>query len=125
MEERVRVVRSGGLETGPLTSGMARNQAFVSDNLWVGNVRTSPGAVSGWHHHGDHTTYGYVVSGKARFEFGPGGAESLDVGAGDFFMVPPMTVHRESNPGPEESAAVLVRIGAGPTVVNVDEPDTE
>lgn len=125
MGETIRVVPSGGLEAGPPTSGMVRSQAFASDNLWVGRVRTSPGMVSGWHHHGEHTTYGYVVSGKARFEFGPGGAESADVGAGDFFIVPPMTVHRESNPGAEESAAVLIRIGAGPTVVNVDEPDTE
>jgi uncharacterized RmlC-like cupin family protein len=125
MGETIRVVPNGALETGPLTSGMARGQAFVSDNLWVGNVHTSPGAISGWHHHGEHTTYGYVVSGKARFEFGPRGAESADVGAGDFFMVPPKTVHRESNPASEESAAVLVRIGAGPTVINVEGPDAE
>ena len=38
---------------GPATPGMVREQAFVSDDRWVGVVRTEPGVRSGWHHHGE------------------------------------------------------------------------
>jgi mannose-6-phosphate isomerase-like protein (cupin superfamily) len=43
--------------------------------------------------------------------------------AGDFFVVPPHTVHREGNPGSEEQVLVRVRVGSGPTVINVERPD--
>jgi mannose-6-phosphate isomerase-like protein (cupin superfamily) len=43
--------------------------------------------------------------------------------AGDFFVVPPHTVHREGNPGSEEQVLVGVRVGSGPTVINVEHPD--
>jgi mannose-6-phosphate isomerase-like protein (cupin superfamily) len=64
-----------------------------------------------------------VVSGELQFEFGPNGAESVVAHAGDFFIVPPHTVHREGNPGSEEQVLVGVRVGTGPTVINVDGPE--
>ncbi len=123
MEEGIQVVRRGTLNAGPPTAGMVRSEALVGENLWVGEVRTEPQAVSGWHHHGEHTTYGYVISGKIRFEFGPGGRQGIEVDPGDFFRVPPHTVHREGNPGSEEQVLVVVRIGSGQTVINVDHPE--
>jgi quercetin dioxygenase-like cupin family protein len=123
MAEKIRVMKADALEVGPPTSGMVRSQAFATENLWVGRVRTEAGAISGWHHHGEHTTYGCVEQGKLRFEFGPGGAESIEVGSGDFFVVPPHTVHREGNPGSIEQGLVVIRSGTGPTVINVDGPD--
>jgi hypothetical protein len=37
--------------------------------------------------------------------------------------VPPHTVHRESNPSEDEQVVIGIRIGTGPTVVNVDGPE--
>ncbi len=123
MSEPVKVVTNEGLKSGPPTPGMNRAEAFATDAVWVGEVRTDPGVMSGWHHHGEHATYGRVLSGSARVEFGPGGSETLEAGPGDFFHVPPHTVHREGNPGDREHVVVVVRLGSGPTVVNVDGPE--
>jgi uncharacterized RmlC-like cupin family protein len=123
MAELIQVLAGEALEAGPSTSGMSRSQAFTTETLWVGRAEAEAGAVSAWHHHGEHTSYGCVVRGNLRFEFGPGGAESIEVGPGDFFTVPPHAVHRESNPGSEEVEVVVVRSGTGPTVINVDGPE--
>ena len=76
MAEKIRVLQGESLEAGPSTSGMIRSQAFVTESLWVGRVQTEANAFSDWHHHGEHTTYGCVVQGRLRFEFGPGGEEN-------------------------------------------------
>ena len=123
MSEPVRVVPRDALEPGPSTAGMVRNTAAATDTLWVGEVRTTPGARSGWHHHGEHTTYGRVIAGQLQFDFGPNGTESVIADAGDFFVVPPHTIHREGNPGSDEQVLVGVRVGTGPTVINVEGPD--
>jgi uncharacterized RmlC-like cupin family protein len=103
---------------------MVRRQAFACEGLWVGEVRTAAGAISGWHHHGEHTTVGRVLSGILRFEFGSEGAEHIEcieAGPGDFFVVPPHVVHREGNPGTDEQVLMVIRSGSGATVVNVEE----
>jgi uncharacterized RmlC-like cupin family protein len=64
----LRVLRSGERTPGQPTSGMVRDQAFAREGMWVGSVRTQPGMVSGWHHHGEHETYLYLVRGRAQFE---------------------------------------------------------
>jgi uncharacterized RmlC-like cupin family protein len=74
-------------------------------------------------HHGGYRTLGYVFAGRLRLESGPGGGTIDDAGPGEFFVVPPHTVHRESNPGDDEQIVVGIRIGTGPTVVNVDGPE--
>jgi uncharacterized RmlC-like cupin family protein len=63
---------------------MDRQEAFSTDRMWAGLVRTEPGMVSGWHHHGDHETAVSVVSGSLRMEFGPSGSNSIDASPGDF-----------------------------------------
>jgi uncharacterized RmlC-like cupin family protein len=123
MSAKVRIVTRDALDAGPSTPGMKRRQAFATHELWFGEAHTQPGQVSGWHHHGDHLTHGYVVAGRIRFDFGPGGSESLEAGPGDYFLVPPRTVHREQNPGTEEQVIVLVRTGSGESVINVEGPD--
>jgi uncharacterized RmlC-like cupin family protein len=123
--EPVRVVRAGELTDGDPTPGMRRQVAFEAPGLWAGIVHTEPGATSGWHHHGTHETSLYVVHGRMRLEFGAGGAETVEAGPGDFLHVPAGTVHRESNPSPDEvSAAVIARAGTGAPTVNVDGPDS-
>lgn len=106
------------------TSGMTREVAISSDRLWAAYVRTAPRMASGWHHHGDFETSIYVLTGRARFEFGRGGASAIDARAGDFVHVPRGAVHRESNPDDEEGEIVVVRAGSGVPNVNVEGPAT-
>jgi len=119
MTEPVRVIKAVDLEAADPTPGMARSKAFELPSLWAGQVVTSPGAVSGWHHHDRNETSLYVVSGVLRLEF-EGYDGYLDAEAGDFVHVPAFTVHRESNPTSEPSVAVIARAGGGVPTVNVD-----
>lgn len=83
-----------------------------------------PGAMSDWHHHGAHSAYVYIPQGRLRVEWGPGGGERLELGSGDFYVVPPNTVHREGNPGSSEQTVVLgFMVGTGPQAVNVEGPE--
>ena len=104
------------------TPGKIREQAIAVEGLWSGLVRTEPGVSSGWHHHGDHDTTIYVLSGALRMESGPGGHLVIEAGPGDFVHVPRGAIHRESNPTDDESRIVVVRAGHGPPTVNVDGP---
>ena len=99
---------------------MHLEEAFEGEGFWVGQLRTPGGSVGGWHHHGDHETYTYVAAGRARFEWGAHGQESSELLAGDFAHIPPRTVHREINSGPEANLLIVFRKGSGPTLVNVD-----
>ncbi|WP_010146092.1 cupin domain-containing protein [Serinicoccus profundi] len=126
MDERAAVpcrrIPDGALEPADPTPGMSRQMAEHSEGMWTGTVDTEPGAVTGWHHHGDHETTLYIVSGTFRLESGPGGAEVVEARPGDFVRVPAGAVHRESNPGRQPSRAVIVRCGSGAPTVNVDGP---
>ena len=106
----------------PSAGGMVREEAVATPGMWAGLARTSPGADSGWHHHGDYESTIYVLSGQIRMESGPGGASVLEAGPGDFLYVAPGAIHRELNPGDAESQLVVVRGGSGPPVINVDGP---
>lgn len=109
------------LPQGVQTPGIRREQAFAGDDRWVGYVTSEPGAWSDWHHHGATDTYFYVLQGGMEFEFGSAG-ETVQVGTGDFCHVPRGIVHRERPLPGARAEVVLVRIGTGPTVVNVDGP---
>jgi uncharacterized RmlC-like cupin family protein len=124
MTEPVRVVRADELVDADPTPGMRRQQAFAAPGLWAGVVHTEPGATSGWHHHGGHETSLYVVAGRMRLEFGPGGTQVAEAGPGEFLHVPAGTVHRESNPDAGVSTAVIARAGDGPPTINVEGPPT-
>ena len=103
------------------TPGIRRRQAFTGEDRWIGYVETEPGEWSGWHHHGDTDTYMYVLTGSLEFEVGPA-RERLVVGRGDFALMPAGIVHRERTPPGVSAEIVLVRLGPGPAVVNVDDP---
>ena len=122
--DRVRVVRSDErtVPAAAQTPGMRREQAIADDHSWVGAFTAAAGTVSGWHHHGEYDSYIYVISGRIRLEFGPGGGEHADAAAEDFIHVPRNVVHREGNPGDAEAHAVLVRVGSGASLVNVAGP---
>jgi uncharacterized RmlC-like cupin family protein len=79
------------------TPGMIRRDGLIAEHLRVIHVTTGPGLASGWHHHADHETVGYVLAGRLRLEWGPGGGPRADAGPGDY--------------------------GSGVSVVNVDGPE--
>src|SRR6266545_3183845 len=123
MSEPIRVIPSSALVDADPTPGMRRQQAVDVPGLWSGMVHTEPGATSAWHHHGEHETSLYVVSGVLRLEFGPEGLGVVDAGPGQFVHVPAHTVHRESNPTDGLATAIIARAGTGAPTVNVDGPE--
>jgi uncharacterized RmlC-like cupin family protein len=121
-QDPVLVVAPSGRTPGPTTPGMDRQQAFATEKMWSGLVRTEAGMVSGWHHHGDYDTVIYVLSGALRMEFGTNGGMTVEAAPGDFVYVPKGAVHREGNPSDEPAELVVVRAGEGESTVNVDGP---
>ena len=105
------------------TPGMQRDEAFAGSDTWIGTVRTDPGVETGWHHHGTHESYIYVLAGQARMEFGPGGADILECEPGDVIHVAPGVIHREITTGDRPSEAVIFRVGTGQITVNTDGPE--
>jgi uncharacterized RmlC-like cupin family protein len=93
--------------------------------MWIGVATMEPHSVTGWHHHGNHTTYVYVASGHPRIESGPRGQDVLEAAPGDFVKIPTQTIHRESNPRKEKGLLIVFRLGSGPTVENTEGPETE
>jgi uncharacterized RmlC-like cupin family protein len=122
---RVQVVRSDALRSAAATTtGMDRREAFDHDGVWAGTVRTDAGVVTGWHVHPGHDTYVYVISGSAVVESGPGGRDVDLAEAGDFILIPRGLVHREGTAaGSQGVEGVLVRVGEGEIVTNVDGPE--
>ena len=123
MSGGVQRIGPGERTEGGATPGMVREQAFATDGMWAGYVRTAAGMVSGWHHHGAYETTIYVLSGELRMEFGPAGGRTLAAGPGDFVHVASGAIHRESNPTDVESKIVVVRSGTGEPVINVGGPE--
>lgn len=122
---RPEVVSKQQLENPPAeqSSGMQRGEAFAHDGVWAGFSAFPGGATTGWHHHGDYATYAYITEGAMTVEFGKGGAEVVQLNAGDFVHIPAHMVHRESVPD-QGGAGVVVRVGGeGQTVYNVEGPD--
>lgn len=119
-----KVAPSERIESDP-TAGMVREEAIATDLVWAGLVRTAPHMTSAWHQHGEHETTIFVLSGICRIESGPGGKVVTEGRAGDFLLVPPQTIHRESNPSDEESRLIVVRAGSGAPTTNVDGPQDE
>ena len=118
---RIEVVHGTDLKKGESTPGIFREKAFETSSALVSRTRLERGAVSGWHHHGTHELYGFLVSGQLRLEYGPKGADTAVVGPGDFFHVPPGLVHRDVNPDRAHDLVIVnILVGSGVPVVNVE-----
>ncbi|HXI02150.1 MAG TPA: cupin domain-containing protein [Candidatus Saccharimonadales bacterium] len=121
----IRTVRPGDRKTlaGPAGSPFVRQEMFGDGHVWVGMVTTEPGGASPWHHHGEHETYVYILEGEATVEYGPGGTGRLLATAdGSLHIVPPGLPHREINTGSTPNRMLVVRVGEGPAVVQLDGP---
>jgi quercetin dioxygenase-like cupin family protein len=100
---------------------MVRLVAYAEDAYWMGEVTSEPGVVSGWHHHGEHPTYFYVVAGATLIELG--GGRQFEVHAGEFAHIPAGIVHRESTLGADRLVAIVIRLGTGPQAIDAADPD--
>jgi mannose-6-phosphate isomerase-like protein (cupin superfamily) len=107
----------------PAMSGTERRQLFERHGRWADWIRNDAGDASGWHHHAANDTYVYVLRGSMTIDFGPGGAESVVASAGDFFIVPSQTTHRERTGQDADLEAFVIRVGGEPEHVNVDGPE--
>lgn len=80
-----------------------------SVNLYSSVVTTAPGARTRIHHHGGCETSIYIVSGRARYTWGPTGLEeAFEAGAGDFVYIPAGEVHVEENASTTEPLVVVL-----------------
>lgn len=127
----LRVVRPHERDKGTAqTPGMRREAGVAAstvgaEKIWVGYVTMAPGTKSGAHHHGPVESSIYVISGRARFRFGPKLEQSVEVGPGDFVYVPPQVVHQEINADASAPVEMIVaRDGQENVVVNIELPES-
>lgn len=124
MSDRILVVPPDALRPAPMpTPGITRDVAFDLERAMLVRATVEPRVASGWHHHGDRDVFGFLLRGRARFEFGPRGREWAEVEEGGFFHVPRGLVHRDVNPTDAPQEFALTFVGRGPLVVNVEGPD--
>lgn len=117
---KLQALQTDALSETLSTPGITRQLAFEGEGHRILRARSDPGVVSGWHHHGDYDVYGYVVSGSVRLENDLG--DAISISTGDFFHVPPHTVHREINPSPDEGNEVILFLrGTGALVFNMED----
>ncbi|HEX6229036.1 MAG TPA: cupin domain-containing protein [Solirubrobacterales bacterium] len=121
----IQVARSSDLSEAESSGKLTRRLKDVDDLVTVAETRTAPEGSLGWHHHGEHTAYVYVRQGQVEITWGPGGREGAELTAGDFYVIPPNTIHREANPGSEEQVVLGFFVGSGPTTFNVDGPEPQ
>ena len=80
-----------------------------SAGLYSSVVTTEPGSRTRIHHHGPCETSIFILSGVARFTFGPTGIEDgFDATAGDFVYIPAGEVHVEANASATDQLVVVL-----------------
>jgi uncharacterized RmlC-like cupin family protein len=90
-----------------------------SVGLYSSMVTTAPGAKTQVHHHGECETSIWIVSGEARYTFGPTGLEeTFDAGPGDFVYIPAGEVHVEENASATEPLVVVITRNCPGSVVH-------
>jgi len=107
--------------------GMERSIAISAPTvgslrLYSSIVSTAPGDRTRIHHHGDCETSIYILSGIARYTWGPTGVEdAFDAGGGDFIYIPAGEIHVEANASQTDPlVVVLTRNCADSHVVYLD-----
>ncbi|MGC2288785.1 MAG: cupin domain-containing protein [Thermoplasmata archaeon] len=119
----IEVIREPDLKPGDPTPGIVRRRAFDTDGLIFAQTRIAAAVVSGWHHHGGRILFGYLLSGRLRFDYGRGGKDSVEIHPGEYFRIPIGVIHRDVNPSRTEDLFVVnVLLGEGQSLVNVAGP---
>jgi uncharacterized RmlC-like cupin family protein len=121
------VLHPADVDAGPTTPGLELHHRVDPGGRWVGWsgwIQNAAGEVSGWHHHAANDTYVYVIRGTVTIEFGAGGAERVEAHAGDFFVVPSRTIHRELTGSDADLEAFVLRVGGEPEHVDVEGPES-
>jgi uncharacterized RmlC-like cupin family protein len=102
----IRAGRDGaGAGMRPDISGATVGARTLSLHL----VMLPPGTRGLPHHHRDHETAIYIVSGEADVWHGHGLGERSTVRSGDFLYIPPRTEHLAANRGEVTTIAVVAR----------------
>ena len=117
-------VNHAEMTDGPNTPGQPRKTAFETEGLWAGVTTViAKDTTSQWHHHADHDSVMYVLSGGIRVDWGEQGEKSFEMGPGDFAFFKRGVIHCAQVIGDCETCSfVAVRVGEGETVINVDGP---
>jgi uncharacterized RmlC-like cupin family protein len=97
-------------QNADMERAIAVSRATVgSAGLYSSVVTTQPGGRTRIHHHGPCETSIYILSGRARFTWGPTGLdETLDAAAGDFVYIPAGEIHVEENASTDDELVVLL-----------------
>jgi uncharacterized RmlC-like cupin family protein len=109
-------------------SDMERSIAVSAEHvgsvgLYSSIVTTGPGGKTRVHHHGECETSIYILSGAARYTWGPTGVEeAMGAAEGDFVYIPAGEIHVEENASRTEPlVVVLTRNCPGSVVHYLDE----
>ena len=103
---------------------MERSIAISADTvgsvgLYSSVVTTAPGARTRIHHHGECETSIWIVSGRARYTFGPTGVEeTMEAGTGDFVYIAAGEIHVEENASATEALVVVITRNCPGSVVH-------
>jgi uncharacterized RmlC-like cupin family protein len=103
---------------------MERSIAISADTvgsvgLYSSVVTTAPGARTRIHHHGECETSIWIVSGRARYTFGPTGVEeTMEAGTGDFVYIAAGEIHVEENASATEPLVVVITRNCPGSVVH-------
>jgi uncharacterized RmlC-like cupin family protein len=90
-----------------------------SVGLYSSVVTTAPGGRTRIHHHGECETSIFILSGRARYTWGPTGLEqSMDAGEGDFVYIPAGEIHVEENASATEPLVVVLTRNCPGSVVH-------
>src|SRR2546430_10546199 len=100
----IEVVRKDHLTPGAVTQGIRRDRAFEAEDIVMARSQIAVGTISAWHHHGTRHLYGFLVSGRLRFDYGRDGKKAVELAPGDFFHIPAGLVHPDVNVSPSEVA---------------------
>lgn len=104
-DRRTTIGQHAGMERSIAISGPTVGSA----RLYSAVVSTAPGDRTRVHHHGECETSIYLLSGSARYTWGPTGVEhELTAEAGDFMYIPAGEIHVEENASTTEPLVVVL-----------------
>ncbi len=100
--------------------------ASGSVGLYSSIVTTAPGKKTRIHHHGPCETSIFILSGQARYTWGPSGLEhAMSAATGDFIYIPAGEIHVEENASARDPLVVVLSRNCPDAHVEYvdDEPD--